>query len=354
VTRFTTPIDRRALLAGTAALGSCIGTANAQAPQPAKTSSAATSAFRSVEIDARKLSTFSRFTGERRHGSLEFRGGLVLTSADKDVGGLSGLVVEPDGKGIFAAIDSGSWLTGTLTYDGAAPAGITAARIGQIVSTSGRALSRRRDVDAEAAALLDGTLARGTLLIAFERNHRIGRFPIIDRVLQAPTGYLKMPPETRQMTSNKGLEAVTMLAGGPNKGAVVALAERFVDTDGHHTGWIWIGGEPRRFRIADLNEFDLTDCASLPDGTLLVLERRFRWTEGVKMQLRQFAPEEIAPGTLAKGKLLLAATMSEEIDNMEGLAIHRDARGATVLTLVSDDNFNSFLQRTLLLQFTLL
>ena len=44
--------------------------------------------------------------------------------------------------------------------------------------------------------------------------------------------------------------------------------------------------------------------------------------------------------------------MGFQIDNMEGLSVHRDARGALVLTLISDDNFSP-LQRTLLLQFTL-
>jgi hypothetical protein len=37
---------------------------------------------------------------------------------------------------------------------------------------------------------------------------------------------------------------------------------------------------------------------------------------------------------------------------MEGLDVHRDADGALVLTMISDDNF-SLLQRTLLLQFRL-
>ena len=44
--------------------------------------------------------------------------------------------------------------------------------------------------------------------------------------------------------------------------------------------------------------------------------------------------------------------MGYQIDNMEGLSVHRAADGALVLTLISDDNF-SMLQRTLLLQFTL-
>ena len=38
---------------------------------------------------------------------------------------------------------------------------------------------------------------------------------------------------------------------------------------------------------------------------------------------------------------------------MEGLALHTGARGETVLTLISDDNFNHFLQRNILLQFAL-
>jgi hypothetical protein len=37
---------------------------------------------------------------------------------------------------------------------------------------------------------------------------------------------------------------------------------------------------------------------------------------------------------------------------MEGIAVHRNAEGETVITLVSDDNF-SVIQRNLLLQFTL-
>jgi hypothetical protein len=38
---------------------------------------------------------------------------------------------------------------------------------------------------------------------------------------------------------------------------------------------------------------------------------------------------------------------------MEGLALHQGAGGETILTLISDDNFNRLLQRTVLLQFAL-
>jgi hypothetical protein len=50
---------------------------------------------------------------------------------------------------------------------------------------------------------------------------------------------------------------------------------------------------------------------------------------------------------------LLEADHRYEIDNMEGLSVHRGAGGETILTMISDDNF-SIIQRTLLLQFALL
>jgi hypothetical protein len=46
--------------------------------------------------------------------------------------------------------------------------------------------------------------------------------------------------------------------------------------------------------------------------------------------------------------------MSYEIDNMEAVAVHKASGGETVITIISDDNYNRFLQRNLLLQFTLL
>jgi hypothetical protein len=106
--------------------------------------------------------------------------------------------------------------------------------------------------------------------------------------------------------------------------------------------------------VVDIGEFDVTGAAGLPDGGILVLERRFRWLEGVRMRLRRVKAGDIRAGAVLAGEVLLEADMGSEIDNMEGIAVHRGARGETVITLVSDDNFNSILQRNLLLQFALI
>ena len=211
--------------------------------------------------------------------------------------------------------------------------------------------------DAEGVTLLDGTLQRGTLLISFERLHRVGRFPVRDRQVLGPIGYLKLPADAKGMRENQGIEAIAVLQGGPRKGSVVAFAERLTRGSGYHTGWIWGSGgsgEAQKFQLQDIDGFNITDAASLADGSLLVLERYFRWSEGVKMRLRHIPVSEIAPGARIAGRTLFEGDSSFEIDNMEGLAVHRAAGGETIVSMISDDNFNHLLQRTLFLQFTLL
>lgn len=341
-------VSRRAMLAAMATTTAASAT-KSRAAEPAHHSAA----DNPITIAASRIERFSRVSADRTFGRLTFRGGLVLTSPASGFGGFSGLVVDTDGRRCLAITDEGHWLSATLAYDGDSPVGVGEATFGRLQSQGGGDLDRKRDSDAEAITLVDGTLTRGTVLIAFERNHRIGRFPILDGRLLPQTSTLRLPPEAGQMRANKGIEALTTLRGGPRAGALVAISERFPTPDGHHVGWIWLDGEPRRFGLTDIDGFEMTDTAGLTDGHLLVLERRFRWTEGVKMRLRLFRQEDLLSAHPAAGAILLAADLSSEIDNMEGLAVHEDRAGRTVITLLSDDNFNAVLQRTILLQFTL-
>jgi hypothetical protein len=345
-------LTRRKLLGGLAASA---GAGIATLPRSvAQDSSSATESLRPIDIEARPIPHFLRSSPNlQRFGSLEFRGGLVLTSSSRDFGGCSGLVMDAGGHSLLSISDAGSWLTADLVYEGERPARITNARLGPLLAVGGSPLRDKREQDAESVALVDGTLARGTLLVGFERAHRIGRFEIRDREVRAPIGYLRLPPEAKRMQPNQGIEALAVLQAGPLRGSVVAFAERFTRGSGYHTGWIWVRGEPHRIQLQDIDGFNITDAAGLPDGGLLILERYFRWTEGVKVRIRRLAPGEIVPGARLTGRTLLEADSSYEIDNMEGIAVHRGARGETVVSLISDDNFNSFLQRTIFLQFAL-
>jgi hypothetical protein len=70
------------------------------------------------------------------------------------------------------------------------------------------------------------------------------------------------------------------------------------------------------------------------------------------MRLRRVPLAGLKDGALVDGPVLATADMGYQIDNMEGIGVHRNAQGETILTLVSDDNFSP-LQRSLLLQFAL-
>jgi hypothetical protein len=306
-----------------------------------------------IDVEARFIDQFDKSRPDRRRfGKLEWRGGLVLSSPSPNFGGWSGLAIDPDGRSFVAISDAGTWMTAEIVYSGSRPAGVRSAKIGPLRGLGAGALIRERDRDAEAVSLVDGTIGRGSLLIGFERNHRIGRFEISDHGVSPPLGYLKLPVEARHMDGNLGFEPVSAIRSGPLKGSVIAFSERLPDRRGHHTGWLWVMGVPHKLHLAATGGFDITDVAALPDGALLVLERRFRWTEGVKMRLG-LVKAGIAPGAVLQGESLFEADMGYEIDNMEGVAVHHGPKGETVVTLISDDNFNHFLQRTILLQFTL-
>jgi hypothetical protein len=132
---------------------------------------------------------------------------------------------------------------------------------------------------------------------------------------------------------------------------LVAISERGLDAHGNLLGFL-IGRRGGAFALKRTDEFDVSDCAVTPRGDLLVLERRFSWTRGVAMRIRSVPLAAIKPGALVDGPELIFGDLGYQIDNMEGLSVHRAPDGTLILTLISDDNFSA-LQRTLLLQFAL-
>ena len=149
-----------------------------------------------ISVSASRLDSYQRGLGDtKRFGRLEFRGGLTMTSPDARFGGLSGLIMAPDGRRFLAVSDEGNWLSGEITYAGKAPSGIANARMGPLLALNGRPLRRKRDSDAEELALLSGTLSNGVALVAFERNHRLVRYPIVNGALGRPTALVGLPSD---------------------------------------------------------------------------------------------------------------------------------------------------------------
>jgi hypothetical protein len=301
-----------------------------------------------IEVRAKPIEAFEpRDPSRHRFGQLEFRGGLELTSPYKEFGGLSAIRVAADGARFLSLTDRGRWLRGRIVYQGTRPAGIADAEMAPILGPDGKPLASRRWFDTGAIAQ-DG----GTLYVGIERVHQIvrldyGRFGLLARGQAIP-----QPAGMKDLPSNGSIEALEFVPKGqPLAGTLIAISERGYDDDGNLKAFLIGGPSPGTFAVKRTDDFDISDCALL-GAELLILERRYSLLRGVAMRIRRIPLASIKPGALVDGPIVIFADMGFQIDNMEGLAVHRGGGGETVLTLVSDDNFSP-IQRTILLQFTL-
>ncbi|MBL4758562.1 MAG: esterase-like activity of phytase family protein [Rhizobiales bacterium] len=282
-------------------------------------------------------------------GALEWRGGIEIRSTDAAFGGISGIRTHNQGNNLLAITDVGQWISADIHYRNGRLVAIDNVFMAPILGAPGERLSGKYQTDAEGM----GFGINGDILIAFERRHRIARYDVASDHWRARASYIPVPDEIENLFDNKGIEAIGQFADETISGSpVIAIAERFLDQDGNHTGWLLGPGAPVKLIFARIDAFDITALTILPDGRLIILERSFSFLFGPAMRLRLVEPTELRAGRLITGRELLRAENREAIDNMEGLANHLSASGETILTLVSDNNFNDF-QRTLILQFAL-
>ena len=296
---------------------------------------------------------FDRDNPSRKEfGKLIFRAGLNLYARSAYFGGFSALAIDASGRTLLALSDAGSWLRATLDYDGRKLKGLGDGVLGPIVGDDGKPLRDGRLRDSEGMTLATGNTREGTAYVSFEQRHRIARYPFNTERFGPPSGTVPLPGGTKGLGGNRGIEALTVIRAGRLKGTLVAFAEGSASGAGNLQGWLIGGPTPGNITLRRIGGFDVTDAASLPDGGIVVLERRFRFSEGVKMRIRRITAAELKKGAVITGEVLLEANDSFNIDNMEAIAAYRAPSGETVLTLMSDDNFNP-LQRTLIMQFAL-
>lgn len=280
-----------------------------------------------------------------RIGRLIWRGGIVMSANTPHFGGWSGLHVAADGGSLTSISDEGAWLTATVDYDSKGDlAGLSAARIGQLRGLDGKPIATKAEADAEGMA----RLADGSWLVSFERRHRLWRYRTL---LDTPVP-VEGPADIGRQPANGGIESLTALADG----RIVAISEEYSLRPGTVAGWI---GEPagggylwRAFDYATTPDFRPTAIALLPDGSLATIERAFDIVRGVRCRVMIFDPAQLKPGATVRAEELARLASPYAVDNLEGLAATRGARGETLLWLISDDNFNP-LQRNILLLFEL-
>ena len=338
-----------------AAISALPASARAQhATQPPKSPGLAEHAVTepvAIEVNARQIPAFEpRDRARTRFGSLEYRSGLVLTSPFRGFGGLSGIrFLDAKGERFVAISDQGAWFSGNIRYSGRNMVGLDNVEAAPMLNAEGRPITEKRLwYDTESIAL-DGSF----VYVGLERVNALMRFDFSKGFTRARGEVLPLPAAAKKLPYNKGLEALVFVPKDqPLAGTLIAFSERGLDRDGNLVAFLIGGSSPGQFSVRRTENYDISDAVLLPTGELLILERKFSWFTGVNIRIRALALKSIAPGALVDGPELFAADLGHEIDNMEGIDAHATADGETVLTLVSDDNF-SLLQRTLLLQFTL-
>lgn len=279
----------------------------------------------------------------QQFGPLTLLKSFELRSSHRAFGGFSGLALSPDGQQFYAVSDRGYWFSAHLQLDATGRLmGFDDWHVVRLRDQAGQPL-RRVKKDAEA-------LVRdrdGAFLIAFEQQHRVWRYPA-SPTLSIPPQVIAMPPELQQAPRNGGIEAMTRL---PN-GDFLVLTEEFFNPDGSLKGWL-LG--PNYFTpvvYVTSEGFQPTDLATLANGDVLILERRYQLLTGAAARVLWLSSARIHPEARLQGEELVRLTRPLAVDNFEGLAVHEAPSGEITMYMISDNNFHRS-QRTLLLQFRL-
>jgi hypothetical protein len=343
-------LSRRRFLESTAAGLSAMAMPQiARAEKPLPPDEFSVAAPVAIEVNARPLPWFdTRDHARVRFGSLEYRSGLVLTSGFRAFGGLSGWRLDAKGERFISFSDKGNWFTGRIVYQGRAMTGLADVEAAPMLGPDGKPITARGWFDSESIAL-DGPF----VYIGLERVNKVLRFDFGKGFTRALGEVVALPPAASKLPFNKGLEALVVVPKGlPLAGTLIAMSERGLNAEGNLIAFLVGGKTPGQFAIRRSQNFDVSDAVLLPSGDLLILERKFSWLTGIGIRIRRIDLNSVAPNATVDGPSIFEADLSAEVDNMEGIDAHVTPEGDTVLTMVSDDNF-SMIQRTLLLQFTL-
>ncbi|ABS63327.1 conserved hypothetical protein [Parvibaculum lavamentivorans DS-1] len=310
-----------------------------------------------IELSTKPLLWNPDDRAETQAGKLTWAGGIAITSPLKEFGGWSGLAVSGDGTTLLSVSDEGRWFSAMLLYDERGRlSGMAEGRIAPMLGLDGEPLAGKALGDAE-SLVLDvgpGDPLIGDAYVGFERAHRIWRYDLANEGFAARPEQLLTQRHFGRLNPNGGIESLELLPpSAPDRAPrILAITEDSLDPRGHIKAFIADGRKISRFAVKQREPYKPTDAALLPNGDLLLLERRFSMLAGVGMQLRLIRGEDIKEDAVVDGEVLIDVGQRYSIDNMEGLAVREDGNGDLLLYMISDDNFNP-LQRTLLLMFRL-
>lgn len=274
---------------------------------------------------------------QRRFGRLTLIGALVLKSDAPAFGGFSAIAVR-DGR-VTLLSDGGNWIR-----FGIRGGGLFDARAGFLPDGPGTGWEKR-DRDSESLAIDPAT---GTMWVGFEGANAIWRYA---------SGFVRAgarvrPFEMRDWPVNGGAETLVRLRDG----RFLTIAERGAKRRYPRPALVFSGDpttgmKPWSFGYRPPAGHDPSDATELPNGDLLVLNRRFSLPFRFSVKLTVVPRGSIRPGRIVEGREIATLGQPALGENWEGVAITREG-DATIVWLVSDED-EPLLQRTVLAKFRL-
>ena len=304
-----------------------------------------------VSVSAAPITEFKNAGLDQPVDGLIFRGGLAMQSQVDTFGGLSGLTATGLQQVVFAT-DRGNFVSGRLAYDDADRLfGFIGVNVEPMQNSKGQPLPRQYAKDAESIDTVYRDGVPVAVRVGFEHLTRVADFALAEGVPVGPAREIAIPQWLSDLRTNEALESVCIAPpASPIAGSTLLITEHALDDAGNHQGWLLGVNDKGPVSYQASPVVNPTECAFLPNGDLLVLERGVSFLT-FAMALRRVPAAEVRPGNLMVGELLLEAG-GGEIDNMESLMVHTTPGGEVRIVIGSDNNFNDW-QRNLLLEFAL-
>ena len=250
-------------------------------------------------------------------------------------GGLSGLAMDAQGARVWAVSDRGTLFTAPVTRDaGGRISGFGPVTPHVLRDTKGSA-PREFLMNAE-GMVLDG--AEG-VFVAYEGWARVWHYPQLDGLPVWTHAWDRF----WDALGNTGFEALARDASG----RLLVISERVEEDSTAFPVFAYDGtGWQRAFAIPQQDDFRVSGAAFGPDGALYILERRFRWYQGFATRIRRL----VLAGDAITSDQRLIDSPPWRLGNSEGISVWSDPAGRTIISVVSDDNFN-WVQKTAITEF---
>ena len=304
----------------------------------------------SIAVSTTPVTTFKATAVGDTIDALTFRGGLVLTAPHPAFGGLSGLAFL-DGRNWVAVSDQGQFFSGALELADGAPAALSDVEIDVIRNSAGNPLPTKFSSDSEAIEVIVRDGAPAAVRVGFENLARLADFDVTGHRPGGAAREVPIPQWLTDLRTNESIESVCIAPpASPVAGSTLIIAEGHSLISDTWAATLLGDADRGDLALAKRNGLNPTDCAFLPNGDLLVLERGFAFLT-FTVQLRRISADQVRAGAVMEGEVLLN-TAGGDVDNFEALGVRTLPGGEVRATIVSDNNFNG-IQRTLLLDFAL-